>query len=103
MEPKVPAPANTKPEMTISLTPDRQQDIYNLVAKAYAQTQAAAAKPISTDTSLRTADPAQTSGLQAASKSSLPRTSSSSSVLYSLFGCTFVALAGLFIKKNKKD
>ncbi|MGT2949286.1 bifunctional 2',3'-cyclic-nucleotide 2'-phosphodiesterase/3'-nucleotidase [Streptococcus devriesei] len=103
MEPKVPAPANTKPEMTISLTPDRQQDIYNLVAKAYAQTQAAAAKPISTDTSLRTADPAQTSGLQAASKSSLPHTSSSSSVLYSLFGCTFVALAGLFIKKNKKD
>ena len=105
MDPKVPAPSAAKPTVVISLSQDRHQDIYNLVAKAYAETQAAAAKPSSTGTSLKTAGKAPTSGLQTAAQaqSTLPHTSASHSVLYSLFGYSFVALAGLFIKKNKKD
>ncbi|WP_057491479.1 bifunctional 2',3'-cyclic-nucleotide 2'-phosphodiesterase/3'-nucleotidase [Streptococcus orisasini] len=97
-DPETALPDRNKPTDNKTLDQSKHQDIYILVAKAYAETKAAA----NSNTSI--ASKTNTQKVQTKAKAALPNTNSSetSSILYSLFGYSFLALAGVFGKKKKK-
>lgn len=85
IEPATETPAETdNPEM---LTPQERQEIHELVATAYAETQAKA----------------KTMTLAQNKTTGLPKTGSKNNRILSLLGFVVIGLTGLFSKKSKQD
>lgn len=89
-------PANKTDDPASKQAQNKSSAIYNLVAKAYAQTQAARASQTATAWSK------QASASQTNKASALPNTGSSDSTILSFFGFSLLGLAGFFTRKIKR-